>query len=67
VALAEEQGKPLNQLELGELQSIESNFGPDILDLFQLNEAMDKRNLVGAPGTTEVKRQLQRWQKILAS
>ena len=66
VALAEKSGKPLNQLTLAELQGIDKTFGRDALEVFNLQRAMAKRNLTGAPGTKEVARQLARWRKQLA-
>ena len=65
VALAEKSGKALNELTLTELKSVDKTFGADALDVFDLKKAMDQRNLIGAPGTKEVKRQLARWGKIL--
>jgi argininosuccinate lyase len=61
VALAEKAGKPLNQLTLAELQSVDRSFGRDALGVFNLQRAMAKRNLAGAPGTKEVAKQLARW------
>ncbi len=61
VALAEKAGKPLNQLSLAELQSVDKTFGRDALKVFDLRAAMAKRNLVGAPGTKQVREQLVRW------
>jgi len=66
VALAEKTGKPLNKLTLAELQSVEpvtgtKYFGRDALGVFNLQTAMAKRNITGAPGTKEVARQLARW------
>jgi argininosuccinate lyase len=66
VALAEESGKPLNKLTLAELQSVDKTFGRDALGVFDLKRAMARRNLVGAPGTKEVARQLARWRKLLS-
>lgn len=66
VALAEEKSKPLNQLTLAELRSLESMFGRDALAVFNLKTAMAKRNLAGAPGTKEVAKQLARWRKQLS-
>ena len=60
VALAEKAGKPLNQLTLAELQSVDQAFGRDALGVFDLQRAMAKRNLTGAPGTKEVAKQLAR-------
>jgi argininosuccinate lyase len=66
VALAEGLNKPLNQLTLAELQSVDKTFGRDALAVFDLKRAMAKRNLTGAPGTKEVGKQLVRWRKQLA-
>ena len=66
VALAEKTGKPLNQLTLAELQSVDKAFGRDALGVFNLNKAMAKRNIIGAPGTKEVAKQLARWREQLS-
>ncbi len=65
VALSEKSGKPLNQLTLNQLQSVHKSFGRDALGVFNLKRAMERRNLIGAPGTKEVAKQLARWQKQL--
>jgi argininosuccinate lyase len=65
VALAEKSDKPLNQLTFAELQSVDKTFGRDALGVFDLKRAMSRRNLTGAPGTSEVKRQIARWRKKL--
>ena len=65
VALAEKSGKPLDQLKLVQLQSVHQQFGRDALAVFNLKRAMERRNLVGAPGTREVAKQLERWRKQL--
>jgi argininosuccinate lyase len=64
VALAERLGKPLNQLTLAELRSVERKFGADVLEAFDLRQAMARRRLTGAPGTQEVGKQLARWKKL---
>jgi argininosuccinate lyase len=66
VALAQKTGKPLNQLTLVELQGIDKTFGRDALGVFNLKTAMAKRNLIGAPGTREVAKQLARWREQLS-
>ena len=66
VAFAEKIGKPLNQLTLAEFQSVDKTFGRDALGVFNLQRAMAKRNLTGAPGTKEVAKQLARWRKQLS-
>jgi argininosuccinate lyase len=65
VALAERQGKTLDKLACSELQAVDKLFGEDAKDVFDLQKSMSRRNVPGAPGTGEVKRQLARWQKSL--
>jgi argininosuccinate lyase len=66
VALAEQLNKPLNTLVLDELRSVEKSFDRDSLKVFDLRRALSQRNLTGAPGTKEVRRQLARWRKKLS-
>jgi hypothetical protein len=61
----------LNQLTLAELQSVDSVtgtkfFGRDALGVFDLQRAMGKRNIIGAPGTKEVAKQLAKWRGQLS-
>jgi argininosuccinate lyase len=65
VALAEKAGKPLDRLLLAEFQVVDKHFGPDVRSVFDLKKAMSRRKLTGAPGTSEVKKQLARWNKQL--
>jgi argininosuccinate lyase len=65
VAKAEQQGKPMHQLTIAELQEINPAFGDDSSRVFDLNHAMAQRNIIGAPGTQQVAAQLERWKKIL--
>jgi argininosuccinate lyase len=66
VALAERLGRPLNRLTLAEFQSVEKKFGADALKIFDLKRAMDRRNMTGAPGAGQVRKQLARWKKLLS-
>ena len=65
VALAEQTGKSLDRLSVAEYQSISPDFGSDILKMFDLGQAMNRRRIIGAPGTKEVRRELAAWQKQL--
>ena len=67
VAYAEKKRQPLNTLTVEELRSISRDFGADAPDVFDLEQAMARRELTGAPGTAEVKHQLARWRKTLAA
>jgi argininosuccinate lyase len=67
VALAEREGKGLDQLTLQEMQLVEKRFEADALKLFELKQALDRRDVTGAPGTSQVHKQLARWKKLLRS
>ena len=66
VALGERLSKPLNQLNLEELQSVSRKFKAESLEVFDLKKALSKRTELGSTGTKEVKKQLRRWAKRLA-
>jgi argininosuccinate lyase len=66
VGLAEMTGKPLDTLTLEEFQGVSAKFSADVTEMFDLRKAMARRQLTGAPGTKEVRKQLSRWQKQLA-
>jgi len=65
VALAERTGKALNELTPAELKSVDEAFSADALAVFDLKKAMGQRNMTCAPGTKEVKKQLERWRNAL--
>ena len=65
VALAERLAKPLNKLTLAELRSVYPRFGSDATATFDLKKAMERRTMIGAPGSKELARQLARWKKRL--
>ncbi|MFM8357462.1 MAG: argininosuccinate lyase, partial [Verrucomicrobiota bacterium] len=66
VALAEQAGKPLDQLTLAEFRRASDQFGADVTEVFDLDGAMRRRTVTGSPGTREVRRQMARWRKALA-
>jgi argininosuccinate lyase len=66
VALAEKLGKPLNELTLAELQSVDRTFDRDAPGVFDVKRALARRNFPGAPGPREVARQLARWRRLLS-
>ncbi|MHC1767781.1 MAG: argininosuccinate lyase [Verrucomicrobiia bacterium] len=65
VALAEKEGIPLSQVPVPMLKSVDPVFDASALEVFDVKKALARRTMPGAPGTREVKRQLQRWQKAL--
>lgn len=65
VAFAEKSGKELSAVGLEEFRSVDENFGEDVLEIFNLRNAIAKRDLIGAPAAKQVRRQLARWEKLL--
>ena len=65
VALAEKTQKSLNELTIEQLQSIEPEIGADAREIFDLKKALGRREMVGAPGTKELNKQLTRWRRLL--
>jgi argininosuccinate lyase len=65
VALAEREGKRLDQLSLAQLRSVEKRFASDAVRTFDLKSALARRRLPGSPGTSEVRKQLAEWHRRL--
>jgi hypothetical protein len=55
----------VNKLPREEVRPVKEKFGRNALGVFDLQRAMTRRNLIGAPGTKEVAKQLAKWRKIL--
>ena len=66
VAHAEKESKPLDQLTVADFQRFDKRFGPDIGDIFNLDKAMDRRTMHGAPSRAGIRQQLAKWKKRLA-
>ena len=67
VAECEKLGKPLNRLTLKQLQKIDPLFEASALEVFDVNKALARRNLVGSPAPQQVASQLARWRKTLST
>ena len=67
VLLSEKLGRAIDQLTPEEYHSVHPRFGSYVLQLFDVKLAMDRRNLIGAPGRKELRRQLKRWSERLAA
>jgi argininosuccinate lyase len=67
VGVAEKLGKPLSGLTVKELRKIDPVFDAEALSVFDLNKALERRNIVGAPAPQQVARQLARWRKTLSN
>jgi argininosuccinate lyase len=65
VAAAEHEGKQLTELSLAQFRAAHTALEADALELFDLKSAMARRDLPGAPGTQQVKRQIAAWKKKL--
>lgn len=65
VAHCEQTGLALNQLSVADYRRFSDRFGADVLATFDLQQAMRRRKLTGAPGKNEVAKQLARWRKRL--
>ncbi len=67
VSVAEKLGRPLNRLTLKQLRKIDPLFDAGALAVFDLNKALARRKMVGAPAPQQVARQLARWRKTLSA
>ena len=65
VHLAAEQGKSLDVLELDDYQSLSPVFEADVLDVFNPEESISRRNVLGGTGLEAVQAQLQQTKKLL--
>ncbi len=65
VRIAEKLSVKLNLLPEEEVASVHPAFGPDWVEVFDLQRAMKKRAGTGMPGPAQIKRQFARWQKRL--
>ena len=65
VALAEQEGKPMDQLSLQQLQGVDSRFGNDVMDAFNYEASVEKRTVLGGTSRKSVEEQISRIQKML--
>jgi argininosuccinate lyase len=65
-AHANRERKPLSELTAAEWRRFHPSFGPDIAKRFDPVVSLTKREIPGAPGPAQVRRQLARWQKELS-
>jgi argininosuccinate lyase len=65
VAAAENVHKTLDQLTLDQFRAISDRFEADVVEVFDLKRAMQRRDLVGGPAPSQVRRQLTRWRRLL--
>jgi argininosuccinate lyase len=65
VALAERQGRPLNELATEDVRRLHPGFGPDWASVFSVRRSLAARKGTGMPAPAQVGRQLARWARIL--
>jgi argininosuccinate lyase len=64
-AHATKRGKPLAELTAEEWHRFHAGFDPDVVKCFDAARSLARRELPGAPGPKQVRRQLARWEKEL--
>jgi argininosuccinate lyase len=64
-AYATREGRPLATLSPQEWRRFHARFGPDVVKRFDAEASLARREITGAPGPRQVRRQLARWEKSL--
>jgi argininosuccinate lyase len=67
VRLAETQNKPLEALTLAEMQSVEKRISKDVFAVLGVQNSVKSRVSYGGTAPANVRRQVARWRKQLAS
>ncbi len=65
VRYAQDKDIPLNKLTVEEMQSVFPEADSSMLELFSPEKSVNARSIPGGTGTESVKRELERWKKIL--
>jgi len=65
VAYALERNRGFHQMSLEEFRQFSSNFGPDVFEVLNLDQAIDRRTGIGAPSRKNVAAALEAWNAIL--
>jgi argininosuccinate lyase len=64
-AYASKEGRELASLAAEDWRRFHAAFGPDVLERFDPERSLARREIVGAPGPKQVRRELARWEKEL--
>src|SRR5512133_2182747 len=64
-AAATTRGAPLTALSAADWKAIHPTFDKDVLKCFDARRSLARREITGAPGPKQVRRQLARWEKAL--
>jgi argininosuccinate lyase len=65
VALAEKEGKPMDQLGLRALQSVDLRFEKDVMQAFDFEASVEKRTVLGGTSKASVLEQIERIKEVL--
>ena len=65
VQMAESSGRTLAELKVFDFKEAHGKFEADALQLFDLKKSLGRRELIGASGYNQVKKQLARWKRQL--
>lgn len=65
VALSEKLDKPLDQLSVEDLKSVDQRFDHGSLEVFKLSRSLESRTMTGAPSPSNIQRELTRWDGII--
>jgi argininosuccinate lyase len=65
VALAEKQGRRLDQLALADMQAIDTRITPEVFKVLSVEQSVARRRSLGGTAPANVKREAQRWLKQL--
>ena len=65
-AFASREGRALASLTAGEWRRFHRAFRPDVTLCFDPEKSLARREIPGAPGPRQVRRELARWEKELA-
>jgi argininosuccinate lyase len=60
------EGRTLGDLDVSEWRAVSDRFGPDVVDLFDADAALRRRDVPGGPGPKSVTRQLARARALVA-
>jgi argininosuccinate lyase len=64
-AFAAREGRPLSALGAAEWRRFHPRFGPDVVRCFDPARSLSRREIPGAPGPRQVRREIARWRKAL--
>jgi argininosuccinate lyase len=67
VALAEKEGRPMDQLTFEQLRGVDARFEQDVLGVFDYQKSVEMRSAKGGTSKSAVLEQIEAVKKILAA